>query len=33
VPMHRWLHRRSAETGMTIQDLMTEALKMAKGAD
>jgi hypothetical protein len=33
VPMHRWLHRRSAETGMTIQDIITDALKMAKGAD
>ncbi|NPD70230.1 hypothetical protein HN018_03750 [Lichenicola cladoniae] len=33
VPMHRWLHRRSAETGMTIQEIMTEALKMAKGVE
>ena len=32
VPMHRWLHRRSAETGMTIQEIMTEALKAAERA-
>ncbi|NPD69853.1 hypothetical protein HN018_22175 (plasmid) [Lichenicola cladoniae] len=33
VPMHRWLHRQSAETGMTIQEIITDALKMSKGAD
>ena len=31
VPMHRWLHRRSAETGQTIQDIITDALKEARG--
>ncbi len=30
VPMHRWLHRRSAETGQTIQDIITDALKAAR---
>jgi len=30
VPMHRWLHRRSAETGMTIQEIINDALKTAK---
>ncbi len=30
VPMHRWLHRRSAETGQTIQDIITAALKAAR---
>ena len=30
VPMHRWLHRRSAETGQTIQDIITDALKEAR---
>lgn len=33
VPMHRWLHRWSAETGMTIQEIINDALKAAKGAD
>jgi len=33
VPMHRWLHRRSAETGTTIQEIINDALKVAKGAD
>ena len=31
VPMHRWLHRRSHETGQTIQDIITDALKAARG--
>ena len=31
VPMHRWLHQRSMETGRTIQDLMHDALKAAGG--
>ena len=31
VPMHRWLHRRSAETGRSIQDILNDALK-ATGA-
>lgn len=31
VPMHRWLHRRSAETGQTIQDIITDALREARG--
>ena len=31
VPMHRWLHRRSAETGQTIQDIITDALTAARG--
>ena len=31
VPMHRWLHRRSAETGMTIQEIITDVLKAARG--
>lgn len=30
VPMHRWLHRRSAETGMTIQEIINDALKVAR---
>ncbi|MGI4746506.1 MAG: hypothetical protein ACRYFY_10750 [Janthinobacterium lividum] len=30
VPMHRWLHRRSAETRMTIQEIINEALKVAR---
>ena len=30
VPMHRWLHRRSAETGQTIQEIITEALGVAE---
>lgn len=33
VPMHRWLHRRSAETGRTIQEIITDALKAACGGD
>ena len=33
VPMHRWLHPQSAETGMTIQEIINGALKMSKGAD
>ena len=31
VPMHRWLHRRSHETGQTIQDIIDNALKAARG--
>ncbi|WP_428390747.1 hypothetical protein [Lichenicoccus sp.] len=31
VPMHRWLHRRSAETGRSIQDILSDALKAAGG--
>ncbi len=31
VPMHRWLHRRSHETGQTIQDIIDSALKAARG--
>lgn len=31
VPMHRWLHRRSAETGQTIQDIIDGALKAVRG--
>ena len=31
VPMHRWLHRRSHETGQTIQEIINEALKTARG--
>ena len=30
VPMHRWLHRRSAETGQTIQEIITDALRVAQ---
>ena len=33
VPMHRWLHRRSHETGQTIQEIINDALKAARGAD
>ncbi len=31
VPMHRWLHRRSHETGQSIQDIIDNALKAARG--
>ena len=31
VPMHRWLHRRSTETGRSIQDILNDALKAAGG--
>ena len=31
VPMHRWLHRRSHETGQTIQEIINDALKAARG--
>ena len=31
VPMHRWLHRRSEETGRSIQDIIDSALKAARG--
>ena len=31
VPMHRWLHRRSHETGQTIQEIIHEALRQARG--
>ena len=31
VPMHRWLHRRSHETGQSIQDIIDGALKAARG--
>ena len=31
VPMHRWLHRRSHETGQTIQEIINDALKIARG--
>ena len=31
VPMHRWLHLRSAETGRSIQDILNDALKAAGG--
>ena len=31
VPMHRWLHRRSQETGQSIQDIIDGALKAARG--
>ncbi|MGI4941084.1 MAG: hypothetical protein ACRYHQ_11095 [Janthinobacterium lividum] len=30
VPMHRWLHRRSQETGQSIQDIIDGALKAAQ---
>ena len=30
VPVHRRLHRRSAETGQTIQEIITNALKAAQ---
>ncbi|NPD70007.1 hypothetical protein HN018_26060 (plasmid) [Lichenicola cladoniae] len=30
VPMHRWLHHRAADTGMTIQDIINDALKAAR---
>lgn len=33
VPMHRWLHRRSAQTGQTIQEIINDALKVARGDD
>lgn len=33
VPMHRWLHRRSAQTGQTIQEIITDALKVARGGE
>lgn len=33
VSTHRWLQRRSIETGQTIQEIMTNALKAARGAD
>ena len=32
VPMHRWLHCRSAETGQTIQEIITDALKAANAS-
>ncbi len=31
VPMHRWLHRRSQESGQSIQDIIDGALKAARG--
>lgn len=31
VPMHRWLHRQSVETGQTIQEIINDALKAARG--
>lgn len=31
IPMHRWLQRRSHESGRTIRDLIDEALKAAGG--
>jgi hypothetical protein len=31
VPMHRWLHRRSRETGQSIQEIINSALKAARG--
>ena len=31
VPMHRWLHRQSAETGRSMQDILNDALKAAGG--
>ncbi len=31
VPMHRWLHRRSEQTGQTIQEIINDALKAARG--
>ena len=31
MPMHRWLHRRSAETGRSIQEILNDALKAAGG--
>ena len=31
VPMHRWLHRRSQETGQSIQDIIDGALKGLRG--
>ncbi|MGI4799760.1 MAG: hypothetical protein ACRYG8_38115 [Janthinobacterium lividum] len=33
VPMHRWLHRRSAQTGQTIQEIINDALKTVRGSD
>ena len=30
VPVHRWLHRRSHETGQSIQDIIDGALKAAR---
>ena len=31
MPMHQWLHRRSAETGCSIQDILHDALKASGG--
>ena len=31
VPMHRWLHRRTYETGQSIQDIIDGALKAVRG--
>ncbi|NPD70048.1 hypothetical protein HN018_24745 (plasmid) [Lichenicola cladoniae] len=31
VPMHRWLHQRSVETGQTIQEIINDAMKAARG--
>lgn len=30
VPMHRWLHQRASDTGMTIQEIISDALKVAR---
>ncbi|NPD70023.1 hypothetical protein HN018_25810 (plasmid) [Lichenicola cladoniae] len=32
VPMHRWLHQAAAERDITIQELINDALKAARGA-
>ena len=31
--MHRWLHQQSAVKGMTIQEIINDALKAAKDAN
>lgn len=31
VPMHRWLHRRSHETGQTIQEIIEGSLRAIRG--
>ena len=33
VPMHGWLHRRAAQTGQTIQEIINNALKVAQGSE
>ena len=33
VPMHRWLHRRSQQTGQTIQEIINDALKAVRSGE